>query len=711
MSLDPTVDASAAYLLRAPTPIKYAHLSPLPHSVRFHPRETAPLSTHILAELSKLSSRVPWSVKLFVGTTVSALTYYVYKWRQQRIDAKRKRRWFEKIILAKLKSFTSNTTTSPSSKAANAAAASSTPVQNAVDLATADLFSLWYLLMEKDCGGCLSNAEITAALKLKEKIYLFASGGRSSMNSAQRMYSLSHHLSSQEEKDLYWLAITLSKSMTMNGSLAFYLAILLLEAQVNNTNRQSNGTNKDAPFTPLNLLYRGEPITNIGLCTGTFSKKQAVRVVCESGEVSPDRLKTFKENNHGHTPNIDDIQLSPLLTVDVEENKNTQCRQVLNYFLKHAELPSLSSSALPIDQQTQRALEKQGRHPREIECEGKEHEWKAGTVLWDTKDVILPNGDDTWFFIETASGKFIVDLTYFQFGVKGMYREKKAASLEQREQAHKQTSTSLTTQTVQTLSTISSNTVSITSNVLTDLTRLVGRTMTGLYNILPVRVQSSLSAITEYLPVDATSAFMQHAHVDSAFQLSSTNVFQALPFGERQTNCLWDTPFTPMSTVQCPWIPQAGSIFELHNLPKPLIGTPAQLKQVYGLELRVKEEIVGAKNVIEFIQKKVLINSQPPNAVHTQMNTILFDIFNLSKFHLSAHAIKLTQIQVRNLNYFVVNNTTSSSNKVSLSGKKKKKNSSTTSSASSTSSSSSSSSSSDSPSADSPNRPWTEDVD
>ena len=457
-----------------------------------------------------------------------------------------------------------------------------------------ELIALLYAIAPEHLGGCLTNASIRAVERStsKETVTLFATGGwkfqQHSLTGLPLRDTAAAGASSSdpEERLRYWLATTVGKGTTLNGSLGFLLAMMALEAE-----------DVGGEGAPLKLTFRGRRIKQVGMCSGALYTSIAalhrtaearnrsagstaaalpsagasalpnclschpvhrIEVVCELGTVSPPLLRGFQRRHWGYTPDVRSEQLG-----EVCEFGTTA---VLDYWRATGSLPTPASPQFE-------------------------------NVLWEKREMSVPQGKDHWVWIDVESEESAAEARRAgeaaAAGVTGGRAAQAAASS----------------------AAAAASPLRSTSRLHIDTSIFFARGLSAGFRDDAVAPDSSGTGVWASVRAGWTSVSRKLAAL-SPFSSSSAA--------------------SPSSAIPAP-------LFPLSILPRPMLLPDSMVLDSRGLGSRIHTSATGAREVIAHVQSTVLINSDAANPTHTQMRGVLLEALALCglKNRLLTHKISM----------------------------------------------------------------------
>lgn len=465
-----------------------------------------------------------------------------------------------------------------------------------------DLISLLYALAPEHLGGCLTNATIRAVERsgpAHDVVTIFASGGwRFQPHSLTGLpmrceYPTAPTEDSADQRLRYWIASTLGKGTTLNGSLGFLLAMLALEAE------KSGGEG-----APLGISFRGRRITQVGMCSGTLYTSVAslqrsaaeararspasasaaasaalpncvacasvnrIEVVCELGTVSPPLLRAFQRRHWGYTPDPRSEQLGEVCEFGTQA--------VLDHWR--------SSGCLPV----------QGTEQFE-------------NVFWERRDVSVQTmqGKDHWVWIEVESEESAA--AALKAGAAAAARCKGRAAQDAAAAAASAASPILAT-----------------SRLHIDTSIFFARGLSAGFR------DDDAAAAAAAQAAAASGGRGVWESVCAGWKLVSRKLAALSPFSSS------DSASSAAATVPAPLLP-------LSSLPRAMLLPDSLVLDSRGLGSRINVSASGARAVIAHIQSAVLINSEGANPTHTQMRSVLLEALALCglKNRLLTHKISM----------------------------------------------------------------------
>jgi len=466
-----------------------------------------------------------------------------------------------------------------------------------------DLAALVYALAQRKSGGFMTNAHVTAVESDpsdSSKLFVFASGGwagtpHSLTGLPMYPYPLSATDTSQvadvsQQRNRWWRACAFGRSRILNGSLAFILAMKLLE-QESDIASKSNTSNKRRP-----LLYRGRRVVNVGLCNGSlynnvhYLPKLAAHAASERKQRKPSSSAasfTSSTSASSFSSSSDSSLLPSRLELICELGAINHAR-LAEYQQQHwGYSPDPLSHELPLvaDMSTRRILDWFHSHTQRLPTKTLS---ELDGVIWERRMVPPPREQECWLWIEVETQVFDpnhtrskrpsvkterihIDLAnYFSKGIDAGYRD-------------------LDGETGPSDSGDGKDKNGFVATLTSSWERLcstVNRSWTSFVLRLPPSIATALT------PTSSSTSSSTHS-----FSFTSTP----------------DTALAPLSSMP----------FSLTLSDTFVTGSRA-------LNARINDSASSPRDVIAMLQRQVLINSQPPNPTHTQLRSILLESLRIA---------------------------------------------------------------------------------
>jgi hypothetical protein len=407
-----------------------------------------------------------------------------------------------------------------------------------------ELANVLYSIAPAHLGGFLTNAKVQAVERagqgsgsaranngssISNNILLFATGGwRFTPHSLSAVPLLAPYRSaaaSVDARSLWWLPVTLGKSMVLNGALAFIVSSRLMLAEKDEQQTLfykgrkvvDVGFNVGSLYNSLSPLQRSSNNSSAASSSGLSSSLSVtpidrIDLVCEIGTLSQSRLQEYQSRHWGGSPDHRGEEL--------EQVADFGTTRVYDHWLRTRVLPSAASPGFE-------------------------------EVLWEKRAVNPPQGREGWLYIDVEGltddiserERIHLDLAaHFAKGISAGFGDQRRA-----------------VESAESFSAV----VSVWSKLCSSLSQLSMR-------------------LSPWLPSSLGPA------------LSSTS------------------PLGPSS-----------------SLPLPVLLSDSLIHGRDGLNSRVTESAQGARDVIQLLQRKVLINSEAPNTTHAQLRSLLLEALQL----------------------------------------------------------------------------------